>query len=151
MQLHDSRSHSVERFLSGAYKRIQWITVALGVLSSVVVALVLGWRGGLGAMIGAVVGYLNLVWLHHGAAMMVERMLASADKAGSRFRLMLSFVGRYVFLMAIAYAILKSFPSMLKGFTVALFLPVVAATCEGVYEAIVNVKAEETPDETILH
>lgn len=148
MQLHGSSPHQVEVFLSGAYGRIQRITIALGLITAVAVTLGFGWRSGIGSVIGAIAGYINLVWLHHGAAMMVERILASGEKTGSKPRLMLSFAGRYVFLITIAYVILKSFPSMLLGFTVALFLPIAAATCEGIYEAFVNVKTTETPDET---
>jgi hypothetical protein len=150
MRIHGSNFHA-EVFLSSAYQRIQRITIVLAGIAAGAVTLAFGWRSGLGSLIGAIVGYLNLVWLHHGSTVIIERMLAPADKAGSKSRLMLAFLGRYVFLMTIAYVILKGFSSMLFGFTVALFLPILAAMCEGIYEAYVNVKTDETPDETSLH
>lgn len=141
----------VEAFLSRAFERIRRITIALAVASTAGATLIFGWRSGLGAALGSLVGYINLVWLHHGSALMIERMLASLGKAKapSKLQLNLAFAGRYVFVIAISYVILKSFPSVLYGFIVALFFPILAAMCEGVYEACVNLKIKPR-DETSL-
>jgi len=144
----NSDSLKAEAFLSGAFGRIQRITFLLALMTVIFGFLLFGWRSGLGSVIGSIVGFLNLLWLHHGAAMIIERVLAAANKPPAKSRLVLSFIGRYVFVMAMAYVILKSFPSMLWGFTVALFLPILAAMCEGVYEAFVNIRVDETPKGT---
>ena len=154
--LHGSSDNQVEAqaFLSGAFERIRQITIVLAVTGAIAAILLFGWRSALGTVIGSFVGYVNLIWLHHGSAMMIERMLASQDnakaKASSKLRLLVSFIGRYVFVIAIAYVILKGFSSMLFGFVVALFFPILAAMCEGVYEACVNIKINKTRDETSL-
>jgi hypothetical protein len=130
----------VEAFLSGAYRRIRRITIALGLAGSIVAASIFGWRQGLGSAAGALIGYVNLVWLHHASGMMTDRMAPSSLAPPSRFRLLLAFAGRYLFVVATAYVILKSWPQLLVGLMVALFFPIVAAMCEGVYEAFANAK-----------
>ena len=132
----------VETFLSGAYRRILWITMALGLAGSLVAAVFFGWRNGLGTAAGALLGVVNFVWLHHAAAMMTERMLPSVANAPSKLRLVMGFAGRYIFVLAAAYVILKSWPQVLVGFIVALFFPLVAATCEGIYEALASGKTD---------
>jgi ATP synthase I chain len=132
----------VEAFLSGAYQRIRRITIVLGLAGTIVTASFFGWRQGLGSAAGALAGYLNFVWLHHASRMITERMIPSAGNPPSRFRLLLAFAGRYVFIVATAYVILKSWPQLLVGFSVALFFPIVAAMCEGIYEAFAKVKAD---------
>lgn len=143
----------VEAFLSGAFQRILRLTIGFAVAAAIAAILLFGWRSALGTVIGSFAGCMNLIWLHHGSAMMIDRMLAPLNKSRppSKLRLVLSFAGRYVFLIAIACVILKGFPNMFFGFVVSLFFPILAAMCEGVYEAYMNTKIDKTPDETSLH
>jgi hypothetical protein len=131
-------SGPTEAFLSGAYRRIQRIAIVLSAAAAIAALLLFHWRAALGVAVGSVLAYLNLVWLHHGAELMVERMAAPAATRPSKLRLMLAFVFRYIFVIAIAYVILKGYPRMLVGFIVGLTFPILAAMCEGVYEAIVG-------------
>ena len=110
-----------------------------------VATLSLGWRSGLGLAAGAVVAYLNFVWLHRGAELLIQRML-TPENAPSKLRLFLTFVGRYLFVLVAAYVILKGYPSMRAGFIVGLASPVLAAMCEGVYEAVVIGRKDQTAD-----
>lgn len=132
-----------EAFLSRAYQRILRITIVLSVAATILVTILLGWRSGLGVAIGAPIACINLVWLHQGSAMMVERMIAfsSSATAPSRGRVLLAFAGRYALMIALVCVILKSFPGMRLGFMMGLFAPILAATCEGIYEAAVNGKS----------
>lgn len=142
------RSGAVEMdlFLSNAYRRMQRTTILLGTAAAAAAALRFGWRLGLGAAIGAVVAYVNFAWLHHSSAMVVERMAAQAADAASKLKIILAFGGRYIFVIAMAYVIFKSRRGMLVGFAAALFLPILAAMVEGVYEAFAGhkIKPEET-------
>ena len=131
----------VEAFLSGAYRRIRRTTILLGLIGTIAAALGFGWRNGLGALAGAIVGYVNFVWLHHASRMMIERMLAPAGSP-SRFRVVLGFAGRYAFVVIAAYVILKGWPQMLVSFIVALFFPIAAAMGEGVYEALADGRSD---------
>jgi hypothetical protein len=137
------QSAQVEAFLSRAYQRIQRIVILLSVLATIVATLFFGWRSGLGFAVGALVGYINFVWLHHASALMTDRMIAPRGKPASKFRVVLAFAGRYIFVIVAAYVIFKSQPRMLVGFTTALFFPIVAATGEGIYEAFANSNTDE--------
>jgi ATP synthase I chain len=129
-------------FLSGAYRRIRRITIVLGAIGIMVAALFFGWRNGLGVAAGAIVGYVNFVWLHQASRMMVDRMMPAVENAPSRFRVLLGFAGRYAFVVVAAYVILRGWPEVLVGFIVALFFPIAAAMSEGVYEALAGGKTD---------
>lgn len=135
-------THAEEAFLSRAYQRILRITVVLSVAATIIFTILLGWRSGLGVAIGAPIAYINLVWLHQGSTMMVDRMVASSA-APSKARLVLAFAGRYALMIALVCVILKSFPGMRLGFMVGLVAPIAAATCEGIYEAVANGRSSE--------
>jgi hypothetical protein len=127
---------SIDAFLGGAYVRILRITMVLSAAAIIAATVWFHWRAGLGVAIGSALAYLKFVWLQHGAQLMVERVLTPARNRPSKLRLMLAFVLRYIFVITIAYVILKGYPRMLVGFIVGLALPILGAMCEGVYEAI---------------
>lgn len=138
-----SQNTSDEVFLSGAYHRILRITIVLSITVTIVLTVLLGWRSGLGFAIGAPIAYINLVWLHHGSIMMVERMLGSSSATPSKGRVVMAFALRYGLMIIAASVILKSFPGMRLGFMLGLFVPIVAATCEGIYEAFAGGKIKQ--------
>jgi hypothetical protein len=47
-------------------------------------------------------------------------------------------------MIAVAYVILKSYPALLVGFIVGLILPIIASMGEGVYEALVISRIDQT-------
>jgi len=143
-RLRDSRSDQVELFLSRAYNRIQRITIALSVASALAATLLFGWRSGLGLAIGSAVACLNLVWLHRASEIMIERMITPGHNTPSKFRLIFAFAGRYALVIVVAYVILKGFPGIRIGFMVGLALPILAATCEGIYEVFMGRRTTET-------
>ena len=130
----DSTS-SMEEFLSGAYRRILWTAFGLSVAGTVAAIAIAGWRSGLGLAIGALVACLNFVWLHHGAELMIQRMVEPTRVSPSKLPLLLAFTGRYAFVLVAAYVILKSYPQVRVAFIVGLACPVIAAMGEGLYEA----------------
>jgi hypothetical protein len=140
---------AIEQRLSGAYSRILRVAIALSVAGTLVAALVFTWQSGLGLAIGALLAYVNFVWLHHGTERLVERILAS-NKATTddeskprKLRFAFPFPLRYALLIAVAYVILKSYPRLLIGFIVGLILPILAAMGEGIYEAVVSSKIDQ--------
>jgi hypothetical protein len=132
---------SMEQFLSGAYRRILWMACGLTVAGAVIAIMIAGWQSGLGLVVGALVACLNFAWLHHGAAIVVQRMIEAqsvvepAKHAPPRLGLMLAFTARYAFVLVAAYVILKSYPQVRVAFIVGLACPVIAAMGEGFYEA----------------
>jgi hypothetical protein len=129
-------SPETEEFLSGAYRRILWITLVLTVASAILAISLGGWGSGFGLLAGALLGSLNFVWLHHGTELTVQRMLTPGTQKPSQHRVVFAFIGRYLFVLAAAYVILKGYPQEQVAFILGLALPVTAAMCEGVYEAI---------------
>jgi len=148
--LNSSGPGQVEAFLSRTYQRIQRNTLILAAAGAIAATLLRGWRSGLALACGSLIAFINLVWLHQGATMMIERFMPSAGKLRSKSRLVLSFTGRYLFLIVSAYVILKSFPGILLPFTVGLFLPILAAMCEGMYEVFVRMKYVKSQNKTSL-
>jgi len=144
-RFHYSSPEQMEMFLSGAYRRILRTAIVLSIVATIAATVFAGWRSGLGLASGSLLAYLNFVWLHYGSELMVKRALSPDESGASKFKLMLAFVGRYIFVIAIAYVILKSYPSMLISFTVGLAVPIIAAMCEGMYEAVVTSDTDETP------
>jgi hypothetical protein len=141
-------SAAMEARLSGAYRRIQRVAIALSITATIAAFLLANWPSGLGVAIGSALAFLNFIWLHRGTETMVERMVepktAPADDALSRFRLMFHFPARYLLVIVVAYVILKSYPRMLIGFIVGLVLPVLASMGEGIYEALVVSKIDQS-------
>jgi hypothetical protein len=137
---HPPLSAEAEAFLSGAYKRMLRITAVLSIAGTGLAALLGGWGSAAGLAIGAVVAYLNSVWLHHGTGLTIQRMLQPGTKQPSQQRVVFSFVGRYLFVLAAAYVILRSYPHARIAFIAGLGLPVIAAMCEGIYEAVATGK-----------
>ena len=133
-----------EKFLSGTYHRILRNIVALSSVAILGAVLFFGWRCALGVAIGAAAAYLNLRWLHYGTALAVDRMLHSGRP--SKARLVVAFLGRFGFMLAIAYVIFVSSRLAFYGFLASLLLPVAGVVCEGVYEALRGRNANEIPD-----
>jgi len=128
--------NSMEAFLSGAYRRILWMACGLSLAGTVVATTIAGWRSGLALAIGALVACLNFVWLHHGAELVIRRMVEPVGSAPSKLSLLLAFSARYAFVLVAAYVILRSYPQVCVAFIVGLACPVFAAMGEGLYEAV---------------
>jgi ATP synthase I subunit len=141
---------SSEEFLSGAYRRILKVAIWLSLAAVVAATIVWNWKSGAALGAGALVAYLNMVWLHNGVQLAVERMSTpgpgapAPTPAPSRARIFLAFAGRYVFLIVAAYVIFRSYPQARVAFMAGLAFPVIAAMCEGIYEAAVIGKTDQT-------
>jgi len=140
---------AIEQRLSGAYSRILRVAIALSVAGTLAAALIFTWQSGLGLAIGALLAYVNFVWLHHGTERLVERIIAANTKTAEgkskprNVRFAFPFPLRYALLIGVAYVILKSYPRLLIGFIVGLILPILAAMGEGIYEAVAISKIDQ--------
>ena len=134
----------MEERLSSAYQRILRVAIALSVVGALATALLFSWQSGLGLAVGALLAFVNFVWLHHSTEKLVSRMI-SADKSSPRkLRFAFPFPLRYALKIAVAYVILKSYPGLLVGFLVGLILPIIASMGEGIYEALVIGRIDQT-------
>jgi hypothetical protein len=140
---------AMEERLSGAYRRILRVAIALSIAGTLIAALLFTWQSGLGLAIGSLLAYINFVWLHRGTERLVERIIASnrptavGETKPRKVRFAFPFPLRYALLIAVAYVILKSYPRLLIGFIVGLILPILAAMGEGIYEALVISKIDQ--------
>ena len=132
----------MDSFLGRAYPRIVKLSLVLAAISSAVALVLAGWRGSLALVFGAAIGILNLVWLHRGADLMVQRMLGTKGNVPSKLRMMLFFPLRYILVIAAVYAILKGYPGVLVSFIAGLSMPVMAMIGESIYEAVVLSKRD---------
>jgi hypothetical protein len=141
---------AMEERLSGAYNRILKVAIGLSISGTLAAALLFNWQSGLGVAVGSLLAFINFVWLYHGTERLVERMVVSnkTTSAGKtkprKVRFAFPFPLRYALLIAVAYVILKSYPRLLIGFIVGLILPILAAMGEGIYEAVVISKIDQT-------
>jgi len=133
-------SQVLEQRLDQAYQRVLRSAIGLSFLAVVIAAFITGWRGSIGVSVGSAIAILNFVWLHQGAKLLVQRMMAAGAEASSspsKLRVWLFFPLRYLLVIAAVYAILKGYPGVLVSFIVGLALPIFALMGEGVYEAAV--------------
>jgi hypothetical protein len=129
----------VDAFLSGAYKRISRVIVAMSILLSPLLGWRLGWKFGLGFIAGCAAAYLNFAWLKRAVDGIVDK-IASGKHAPSGAGLMLRFFGRYVVIALLAYVIFRGSSHALYGFCAGLFVPITAAMGEGIYEAVTAIR-----------
>ena len=135
---------AMEERLSGAYRRILRVAIALSVVGSLVATLLFNWRSGLGLALGALLAFVNFVWLHRSTEKLVSRMITSGPSSPRKMRFAFPFPLRYALMIAVAYVILKSYPGLLVGFLVGLILPIIASMGEGVYEVLVISRIDQT-------
>jgi hypothetical protein len=135
---------AMEERLSGAYRRILRVAIGLSVAGTLAGALLFSWQSGLGLAIGSLLAFINFVWLHRGTERLVERIISGVKTRPRKVRFSFPFPFRYGLLIAVTYVILKSYPRLLIGFIVGLILPILAAMGEGIYEAVVISKIDQT-------
>jgi ATP synthase I chain len=138
-------SAASEAFLDRAYLRIIRISAVLALAGSTVALAMFNAAAAAGFAVGSVAAILNLVWLHGAVAALVSRMLDHGEPA-SRLRITLSFLGRYALVALVAYAIFRGSAQAFSAFLIALPLPILAAMCEGAYEAFLNIKDSGSTD-----
>lgn len=136
-ELSNADPASLLRYLDAAYPRIVKLAVVLTLVAAGASLFLVDWHGTVALAVGALIGTLNLVWLHRGADLMIRRMLHQGEGGPSKLRVMLFFPLRYILVIAAVYAILKSCPGGLVSFIVGLALPVLALIGESIYEAVV--------------
>jgi ATP synthase I chain len=135
---------AMEERLSGAYRRILRVAIALSVIGSLAAALLFSWQSGLGLAVGALLAFVNFVWLHRSTEKLVSRMISAGQSPPRKVRFVFPFPLRYALMIAVAYVILKSYPRLLVGFLVGLVLPIIASMGEGIYEALVIGRIDQT-------
>lgn len=138
-------SAASDAFLDRAYLRITRISVVLALTGSIISLAIFRPVVAAGFALGSTAAILNFVWLHRAVRALVDRMLSQGEGV-SRLRITLSFLSRYALVALVAYAIFKGSAQAFGAFLIALPLPILAAMCEGAYEAFLNIKDPGSTD-----
>jgi small-conductance mechanosensitive channel len=109
-------------FYAAAERRIEYLTVGIGIVATIAVAVHWGIKTGLGLAIGAALSWINFRWMKQGVTTLALLSVAQehANKVRVPKRIYFKFLGRYVLVIAGAYVILRGFDlpvaSLLAGF-----------------------------------
>src|SRR5437868_604057 len=128
-----------EAFYSGAYSRISRTIIALGLIATPLLAWRFGWKFAAGFLAGCAAAYVNFAWLKLAVDGMVDKMAANR-RAPSGAALIFRFFWRYIFIALLAYVIFRGSSHAVYGFCAGLFVPIAAAMCEGIYEAMTAIR-----------
>jgi len=133
-------------FYGAAERRIEWLTLVLGLAGAVIAAVKWGVRPGAGAAVGAFLTWLNFRLLQQGVAALVKVSTAQAGSEHARvpFSVYAKFFGGFALLLLVVYVILsRSFlpvASVLGG----LFAVVAAVMVELLFELVIGKRGTET-------
>jgi hypothetical protein len=139
MSTPESASPLSEAFLDRALPRIRKFMLALAGAGTLGFAVLLGWAGMVGFLVGAVISYLNQRWLEQAIEALGERITTqqSTERGGLIvFRALL----RYALIACGAYVIFNVSLSGLYGFLGGVLLPIAAIACEVAVEIFIALR-----------
>lgn len=128
-----------ERFYSGAMDRIRRFMAAIGVIATVVVWSIFGWKIGIGLALGCLIAWVNFYWLKQAVNALADRV-TSTGRRQSGGGVVARFLLRYALIALAAYGIFTVSRDSLYGLLGGLFLTVAAILCEAVYEVVVGLR-----------
>ncbi len=128
-----------ERFYEGALERIRRFILILGAVGVVVCLFRFGRAVTAGFLVGAVIAYVNHVWLERVITGLGERITSgqSTERGGI---IVARAVLRYVFLAAGAYVIFRVSLAGLYGFLGGICLTIAAVACEAAVEVYIGLR-----------
>ena len=126
-------------FYSGALGRIRRSMLVLGPAAVAGVWLAVGWRIGIGLLIGCAIAYVNFHWLQSAVSALADRVTRTGQR-GSSGGIVSQFLLRYALIALAAYVIFRVSVASVYGLLAGLFLPVAAIFCEAMYEAYVAIR-----------
>jgi hypothetical protein len=131
-----------EAFYRAAERRIEALTLGLGLAAGLVLLATRGWREGAGVAIGSALGWVNFRWLKQAIHVLEGLATAQAGAAAVRIpkRVYVKFFGRYALLAVVLYAIFVYWFLPAAAVIAGLFSPVGAVVLEVLYGIIVSRK-----------
>jgi ATP synthase I chain len=121
-----------DAFYAAAERRIEYLTVAIGVIASIAVAIHWGVKSGAGLAAGATLSWINYRWMKQGVNALAKLSTAQtgAEKARVPPSVYFKFIGRYALLIVVAYVILRGFSLPAASVLAGFFVVVVAVIVE---------------------
>jgi ATP synthase I chain len=135
-----------DSFYAAAERRIERLTLALGLAGAVFASVGWGWRSGAGLALGAGLMWLNFRWLKQGIAALVKVSTAQAsqERVGIPRGVYVKFLGRFALLLIVVYVILSRSLLPVPAFATGLFAVVAAVMAELVWELVTGRVGTET-------
>lgn len=128
-----------ERFYGAALNRIRRFLLVLGAAGVVVCLVRFGWVVAAGFLLGAIVSYVNHIWLERVVAALGERITSGESRERGE-RIVVRAVLRYAFIAFGAYVIFKVSLAGLYGFLGGVCLTIAAIACEAAVEIYVGLR-----------
>jgi len=127
-----------ENFYRAAERRIEQLTLVLGVAAALVVAVRYGWRAASGLAVGAALAWVNYRWLKQAVVVVARLSAGQAEASKIRIpkRIYAKFFGRFALLLVAAYAILSRSWLPAAAILAGLFTLVAAVLVELIYELL---------------
>lgn len=121
-----------DAFYAAAERRIEHLTIGIGLAAAICVAIIWGGRAGIGVAIGAFLSWINFRWLKQGIGSLARVATAQHDAEKPRIpkTAYAKLLGRYALLILAAYVILRGFKSMAASLLGGLFAGVAAVLVE---------------------
>jgi ATP synthase I chain len=130
---------AAEKFYSGALDRIRRFMAAIGIIATLAITLVFGWKVGIGLALGCAIAWVNFYWLKQAVNALADRVTSTGRKQ-SGSGVVARFLLRYALIALAGYVIFTVSRDSLYGLLGGLFLTVAAILCEAVYEAVVSLR-----------
>jgi hypothetical protein len=130
---------AAEQFYSGALDRIRRFMAGIGLVATIVVGFVFGWKVGAGLALGCAIAWVNFYWLKQAVSALADRVTATG-RAQSGGGVVARFLLRYALIALGAYVIFRVSRESLYGLLGGLFLTVAAILCEAVYEVVISIR-----------
>ncbi|HVB35038.1 MAG TPA: ATP synthase subunit I [Patescibacteria group bacterium] len=123
-----------------AQRRVEFLTLGLGLLAGMVVLVLRGWPEGAGLALGACVAWINFRWLRRLVGWVARSSMAQAGEGEEKPRLPKSMVwqmfGRYTLLGLVLYVMLLRFYWPALAFLCGLFALIAAVLLELIGELV---------------
>ena len=134
-----STNSAADRFYDSALERVRRFILVLGVVGVVVCLVRFGRVVTAGFLVGAIISYVNHVWLERVIDGLGQRIAGgqSTERGGI---IVARAVLRYAFLAAGAYVIFRVSLAGLYGFLAGVCLTIAAFACEAVIEIFVGLR-----------
>jgi hypothetical protein len=131
-----------EFFGQRAQRRVEYLTLGLGLAAAIAALVLRGWPEALGVALGAVAGWLNFRWLRRFVGWVARISLAQVGEEKPRMpkRVFWQMIGRYALLGLVLYVMLLRFYWPVLAFLFGLFALVAAVLLEVLGELVLTAR-----------
>ncbi len=135
-----------DSFYRAAERRIEWLTLGLGLAGALFAGAKWGWRPGAGVAVGAILTWLNFRLLKQGVAALVKISTTQAGSEQARVPLSVyvQFFGGFALLLVVVYVILSRSLLPMVAVLSGLFAVVAAIMIEVLFQLVSGKRGTET-------